>query len=815
MRIFTLCNDRSLGKHVLHHLEAQGTSVRPTALNLSRGQVREKVFGRGVRPQSKQVLTLEPEAPVSSLDVSRDPNSALALALADALLDQHGKLTYAPFDTIFAIGSLIDNGIDLAWRLDDSAHQGLSDAVQLLARLDPQSRLLVVAPRSSLEIFRDLCRDRPDYTLVQTAQDALDSRAPVTCLAMREGMLHFRTLCHRLRAHPKHTKVPPRIKLPPPPPRIPTGLAHTIELPPIESTAIVKEIRERVREDAHVLANRYLLGEELGEGGCGKVYKVHDTQMQRDVALKIVRTELLDNGKQPIAIQRFKREVALCAKLSHPHLVPVYDTGTIEHQHIDPATRKKTIVEVPFLAMQLLEGEDLERVLSDRHIEAALIHRIGMQTLDALAYVHENQIVHKDLKPSNLFLSHDRRGQPHAYIMDFGISYDPRDSMGRMTAHGRFAGTWEYSAPEYLLASDAPPTPAIDVYQMGLILTELITGRPLIKHGLTLNEVLGFYLRTKLELPAELSDTRVGDVLGRALAKDPADRYPSAHEFYEAWSKLEIADFPIIESKPAPSFDESTSDMMLPGFARGTDTGAVAPVATHHADARKELVRSPPEQSASSEVVLRTDPRPQPSSTSSTKYLTIVLGAVVLCILVAGAILASLAGETNSPTQQGDATRIQAGASVAAESEGPQIITITSAPRNGAKVMLEGQYVGDTPLEIPQDRLGQSIRTYYIEHPEDGRGAVAVNPRRLELDYTVVLTPNPTTIKTTTRDEPSTSGAEKSEPEQIERSKPARTKSKKRERSSGKRAKPAPDTKTKPSLLPVGKHKRATTEAEE
>ncbi len=209
-----------------------------------------------------------------------------------------------------------------------------------------------------------------------------------------------------------------------------------------------------------IIAKRYEIIDELGEGGMGTVYRARDLTLAREVALKLMSQRFL---AQPDALPRFEREARVGAKLQHPHVVATYDFG-----HVDDAA---------FLVMQILDGGDL-RAYVNRHelLDFTAIQLIGYQVADALCAAHALEITHRDLKPENLLL--ETVDPLHVRIADFGMAFmeagGPKE--GRMTEQGHFAGTPVYMAPEQVL--DQPVTPAVDVYALGVILYELVAGHP-------------------------------------------------------------------------------------------------------------------------------------------------------------------------------------------------------------------------------------------------------------------------------------------------------------------------------------------------
>ena len=172
-----------------------------------------------------------------------------------------------------------------------------------------------------------------------------------------------------------------------------------------------------------VLNDRYRLDEELGRGGTGTVFRAHDPELDRDVAVKV----LTNLGLGTDGRAQLQQEAQAIAKLNHPNIVAVYDVGELD--------------EVPFIVMEFVEGQDLHRRAPD---DLAEIVSISRQVSLALQHAHESGVIHRDLKPENVLLPIRR----DAKLVDFGIA---RSVTSRMTSEGQIAGTVYYLAPELAL----------------------------------------------------------------------------------------------------------------------------------------------------------------------------------------------------------------------------------------------------------------------------------------------------------------------------------------------------------------------------
>ncbi len=258
---------------------------------------------------------------------------------------------------------------------------------------------------------------------------------------------------------------------------------------------------------------QYEIIEELGQGGMATVYRAYQPRTDRYVAVKVIRQSIIEDTNSR---ERFQREARIIARLEHPHLLPIYD---FDGSH-DP----------PYIVMRYLEGGTLKDALAGRSLPFSEITYLLRQVGSALDYAHRQGVVHRDIKPSNIMI--DQEG--NAFVMDFGIArMTGRDSAdGGLTGTGTIIGTPDYMAPEQGFGSAEVDLRA-DIYSQGVMLFEMTTGQLPFK-GKTPMETMLHHLSKPVpsthminsELPEDLDK-----VIATAMAKDPADRYPSAVEF--------------------------------------------------------------------------------------------------------------------------------------------------------------------------------------------------------------------------------------------------------------------------------------------
>ncbi len=314
-------------------------------------------------------------------------------------------------------------------------------------------------------------------------------------------------------------------------------------------------------EVGRLVDGRYRLEAVAGVGGMAIVYRAWDTKAERLVAIKLLRREVLDD--RDLAM-RFRREALAATVLRHPNIIACLEAGTDDGQ--------------PYLVMDLIEGEDLAaRLRRDGRLSADETARIGLDVARALGVAHIRGIVHRDVKPGNIVLARDGR----AMITDFGIARLAADAEG--TVPGTTLGSVHYFSPEQAVGQTT--TPASDIYGLGLVLYETLVGRRAWA-GASTAEIASARVGSRApsaraarpDVPAALDA-----IVVRALATDPADRFPNGNAMATALEPLAVRIEPgELRLDPAgPTIAVATAPPVVPGVRAAPDTGAArdAPVA--------------------------------------------------------------------------------------------------------------------------------------------------------------------------------------------------------------------------------------------
>jgi serine/threonine protein kinase len=270
------------------------------------------------------------------------------------------------------------------------------------------------------------------------------------------------------------------------------------------------------------VANKYNIERELGRGGMATVYLAHDLRHDRKVAIKVLRDEVVES----LARDRFMRETQFAARLNHPHVLPLYDSGEADG--------------ILYFVMPLMEGQTLrDRLDADGPLPIDAVLKLAIEVADALDYAHRNGVVHRDIKPENVLLH-----EGHAIIADFGIGKaiaDAQSTDATITKLGVIVGTPAYMSPEQ--AAGEVIDHRTDFFSFGCVLYEMLTGTLPFKGGSAHATIASRMIDTPREV-TELRDAvplSLSHTVSRLLAKDPADRFSSGAQLMSALTSREVA----------------------------------------------------------------------------------------------------------------------------------------------------------------------------------------------------------------------------------------------------------------------------------
>ena len=373
-----------------------------------------------------------------------------------------------------------------------------------------------------------------------------------------------------------------------------------------------------------LVAGRYRLAETVGVGGMATVHRALDTKNERDVAVKLLRREVVADAD--IAM-RFRREALAATVLRHPNIVACLETGTDDSQ--------------PFLVMELIEGEDLTaRLRRAGRLAPTEAARIGLDVARALGVAHIRGIVHRDVKPGNILLARDGR----AMVTDFGIARLSADAEGSIP--GTTLGSVHYFSPEQ--AMGATTTAASDVYSLGLVLYEALTGRRAWSGETTallassrIGAAAPSPRAVRPELPAALDA-----IVVRALDADPGRRYPNGNAMATALEQ--------VVSRPDPGSPTVATDTAA--LAAGAALATAGTASGHPASTGGRMpptgpVVGPPRARAPLAAVRRAPPAIAAPLIVLLVVLAVVAGALGVAMMSGGDTgLAAIASPTATPT---------------------------------------------------------------------------------------------------------------------------------------------------------------------
>jgi len=285
----------------------------------------------------------------------------------------------------------------------------------------------------------------------------------------------------------------------------------------------------------------YRIINQVGQGGMATVYKAYQPSMDRNVAIKVLPSQLAESKE---FTKRFEQEARIIAKLEHAHILPVFDYGESEG--------------VAYFVMRYLDAGTLKSKMEEGPLPLREIDRIFTQLADALGYAHSQGVIHRDLKPANALID----SQGNLFLTDFGIAKILESASPRLTQTDAIMGTPAYISPEQAQAIKVDQRS--DIYSLGIILYEMITGRVPYTADTPLAVILK-HVSDPLPLPSTIKPDipeAIENVILKALAKNPDDRYSTTDEFVSAWKRaLDLKDAPL------KRFDAPTASPQTQSFA--------------------------------------------------------------------------------------------------------------------------------------------------------------------------------------------------------------------------------------------------------
>lgn len=427
----------------------------------------------------------------------------------------------------------------------------------------------------------------------------------------------------------------------------------------------------RIPGPGEVIDGQFTLQREIGRGGYGVVYEAIQRGVERKVALKMLLPKALD--EQSGVVERFGREARLASSMTHPSAVTIYAFGVYQAED-------EEAVGLPYIAMEYLQGESLQDYLVRRGpLSPEETQEIIQEVLGSLAEAHRKGIIHRDIKPDNIFL-HRAEGEPQIIkVLDFGISLAISPDWGdedtqRLTETGLVTGTAEYMAPEQVMGNPRF-TAAVDIYAIGCVCYHLLTGR-FPYQGQTPVEIAIRHVYDPIPpLPEDVQHTLFGQIIERSLHKDPRVRFADAGAMLDALVKGELPPLPLdaetlVNASPHPG----TGAIPAPGAP--PISGPLPPPSS------QVVIPAPAAPSAPHTPPPVTAPAPQNNGAS---YNRVLIGAGVASLLVIALVILVMWQTSTSQRGPGDPDNVGEASSTASTRATParEAVADQASPAQG------------------------------------------------------------------------------------------------------------------------------------